>query len=190
VKVGAIVLAAGGSARLGQAKQLLTHGGEALVRRSAQVAIEAGCSPVIVVLGSERERIAAELHGLPVAIVENEKWERGIGSSLRAGVAAALDSDALIILLCDQPRVDAALLRRLCAAQAGSGQPMVAAAYAGSLGVPALFTRSCFDRLLSLGDESGAKALLLARPGEVASVAFPAGTLDVDTPEDRRALCD
>ncbi len=107
MKVGAIVLAAGGSARLGQAKQLLTYRGKTLVRRSAQAAIDAGCSPVIVVLGCERKKIASELRDLPVEIVSNEHWERGLGNSLRLGVEAAADCDALVILVCDQPHVSA-----------------------------------------------------------------------------------
>ncbi len=65
---------------------------------------------------------------------------------------------------------------------------MVASAYAGTLGIPALFTRACFDRLLSLGDKQGAKALLLAPPDAAASVDFPAGALDIDTPTDYQAL--
>ncbi len=190
VKIGAIVLAAGSSSRLGQSKQLLVYRGQSLVRRSAQAALNAGCAPVVIVLGAESDRIADELRDLPVTILINENWARGQGNSLRAGVRAAEDCDALVILLCDQPQTDAALLRRLIDTHLSSGQPMVASAYAGTLGVPALFACSCFKQLLSLGDDAGAKALLRTRPGEVASVAFPEGALDVDMPEDLRSLGD
>lgn len=188
VKIGAVVLAAGSSSRLGEPKQLLEYEGQALVRRAAAAALDGGCRPVVVVVGAEREKVAAALHGLEVEILRNESWERGMGTSIRAGVDRLRECDALIILACDQPRVSARLLREMISVREQTEKPMVASAYAGTIGVPALFTRECFERLLSLGDESGAKALLHARPGDVASVAFPEGALDVDTPEDLRAL--
>jgi molybdenum cofactor cytidylyltransferase len=184
VKIGAVVLAAGGSSRLGQPKQLLRHRGESLVRHAAQAAIDAGCAPVTVVVGPEQERIAASLHDLDVIILPNESWRRGMGTSIRAGVEALKDCDAIAILACDQPQVDATLIRQLAARHQETRKPMVASAYAGTLGVPTLFMRSCFEQLLSLGDERGAKVLLTARPNDVAQVDFPGGAVDIDTPGD------
>ena len=188
VKIGAVILAAGSSSRLGQPKQLLQHEGRTLVRGTAEAALAAGCDPVAVVVGAECEKVAAALRDLAVLIVPNEDWQRGLGTSIRAGVARLGESDALLLLVCDQPKVDAGLLRQLIARQQQTGQPMVATSYAGTHGVPALFARSCFEQLLSLGEESGAKTLLLARPAEVATVEFPAAALDIDTPEDLPAL--
>ena len=188
VKIGAIVLAAGGSARLGQPKQLLRYGGESLVRRATRAPIDAGCRPVAVIVGAAREKIGTAIRDLAVEILPNDSWERGIGTSIRAGVRALQDCDALILLACDQPHVSAELIRQLIARQEETQKPMVASAYAGTLGIPALFTRACFDRLVSLGDKRGAKALLLARPNEVAPVDFPAGAIDIDTPDDYQAL--
>jgi molybdenum cofactor cytidylyltransferase len=185
VKIGAIVLAAGGSSRLGQPKQLLIYRGKTLVRRSAEAAIEAGCSPVIVALGCERQRIAVELRGLPVEMVSNEHWERGLGTSLRLGVQGAADCDALVILACDQPHVSAEILQRLITAHAKTNCPIVASAYAETRGVPALFMRKCFPALLSLGDGGGAKALIAAAgEAEVALIDFPEGAIDIDTRQD------
>ncbi len=188
VKIGAVILAAGSSSRLGQPKQLLQHEGRTLVRRTAEAALAAGCDPVAVVVGAECEKVAAALRDLAVLIVPNEDWQRGLGTSIRAGVARLGESDALLLLVCDQPKVDAGLLRQLIAQQKQTGQPMVATSYAGTRGVPALFTRACLERLLSLGDDAGAKTLLLARPAEVATVEFPAAALDIDTPADLPAL--
>lgn len=184
MKIGAAVLAAGSSSRLGQPKQLLAFQGQTLVRRTAGAALGAGCAPVAVVVGSEREKIADSLHDLKVIILPNESWRRGIGTSIHAGVAALKDCDALIILVGDQPHVDATLIRQLVARHQETQKPMVASAYAGTLGVPALFGRSCFEQLLLLGDEEGAKVLLSARPNEVAQVDFPEGAVDIDTSED------
>ena len=184
MKIGAVVLAAGSSTRLGEPKQLLLYQGQTLLRRAAAAALNAGCAPVVVVVGSERKKIAHSLRGLGIMILPNESWQRGIGTSIRIGVEALADRDALIILVCDQPYVGGAFIRQLIARQEETGQPMVASAYAGTLGVPALFVRACFAQLLSLGDEQGAKALLIRRPNDVAQVDFPAGTVDLDTPED------
>jgi molybdenum cofactor cytidylyltransferase len=188
VKIGAVILAAGGSARLGQPKQLLRYCGEPLVRHAARAAIGAGCSPVTVVVGPERNKTADSLHDLGVVILPNESWQYGIGTSIRAGVEALKNCDTLIILACDQPYVDSTLIRQLAARHQETQRPMVASAYAGTLGVPALFARSCFEQLLSLGDEQGAKVLLTARPTDVAQVDFPDGAVDVDTPEDWERL--
>jgi molybdenum cofactor cytidylyltransferase len=188
VKIGAIILAAGSSSRLGQPKQLLEYEGRTLVRRAAEAALVAGCDPVAVVVGANLENVAAALRGLAVLIVPNEDWERGLGTSIRAGVVRLQESDAVILLVCDQPKVDAGLLRDLIARQEQTGQPMVASRYAATNGVPALFTRACFERLLALEDDSGAKALLQSRPAEVATVAFPAAAFDVDTPADFHLL--
>jgi molybdenum cofactor cytidylyltransferase len=184
VKIGAVVLAAGSSTRLGEPKQLLFYQGQTLIRRAAAAALNAGCAPVVVVVGSERKKIAHSLRGLGIMILPNESWQRGIGTSIRIGVEALADRDALVILVCDQPYVGAAVIRQLIARHEETRKPMVASAYAGMLGVPALFVRDCFAQLLSLGDEQGAKALLIRRPNDVAQVDFPAGAVDLDTPED------
>jgi molybdenum cofactor cytidylyltransferase len=188
VKIGAVVLAAGGSARLGQPKQLLRYRGETLVRRAARAALDAGCAPVAVVVGPERTKTAAVLRDLAVIILPNESWQRGMGTSIRAGVEALQDCDALTILACDQPHVDSTLIRRLLAQHEQTQKPMVASAYAGTLGVPALFARTCFDQLLSLGAEQGAKALLTVQPNDIAQVDFPEGAVDIDTPADWERL--
>jgi molybdenum cofactor cytidylyltransferase len=188
VKIGAIVLAAGGSARLGQPKQLLRFRGQSLVRRVVEAAIKAGCSPIAVVLGEKRREIAAALRGLSVVIVPNESWQRGIGSSIRAGVKALKTCDALVILVCDQPHVTADLIRALMHRHEETNRPIIASAYLRTLGVPALFARDCFEKLLSLGDKQGAKSIILTQPDDVARVAFPNGAIDIDTPDDYRNL--
>lgn len=184
MKIGAVILAAGNSSRLGQPKQLLQHRGQTLVRRAAESALHAACAQVAVVVGSERKKIADDLRDLEVMIVPNEFWRRGIGTSIRVGVSALQDCAALIVLPCDQPHLQTPVIRQLIARQQETQKPMVASAYAGTLGVPALFLAVCFEQLLSLGDEAGAKALLSGRPNEVAEIDFPAGAVDLDTPED------
>lgn len=186
--VGAIILAAGGSSRFGQAKQLLSFQGESLVRRAVRGAIEAGCACVTVVVGNARDRIETELRETPAVIVENPEWQHGLGTSIRCGLRHLLRSrpelDAVVLLACDQPFVDASVITSLIAQRETSHKPIVACSYANTLGIPALFNRSCFESLLALPDDSGAKALIESRSADVAQMEFEKGAIDIDTPAD------
>ncbi|MBO0695149.1 MAG: nucleotidyltransferase family protein [Verrucomicrobia bacterium] len=189
---GAIILAAGGSSRLGQPKQLLPFRGKILVRTVIDAAREAGCSPVVVVTGSNHEQIHPELVDANVIEVRNTNWQRGIGSSIRSGVQASIDRapdmEAILLLVCDQPAVNARLIERLIATHETTRKEIVACSYADTLGVPALFGCSFFKELLSLGDEAGAKSIILQNPERVAQLAFPEGAIDIDNQEDWEKL--
>ena len=188
MRVAALVLAAGGSQRLGQPKQLLPYQEESFIRRIVRAARAAGCSPIVVVVGRDREQIFAELDDFEVTFVPNEKWKAGIGSSIRAGIKAMPAVQAAIILACDQPYVTPTFLRQLIEKQQATRKGMIGSAYAGTVGIPALFLQDYFPDLLSLGDEQGAKTLLLSRPDEFATVKFPEGAIDVDTWADYSGL--
>lgn len=186
--VGGIVLAAGGSARFGQAKQLLSFQGESLVRRALRAALDAGCVGITVVVGEFRDTIEVELRETPAVVVENPAWRRGLGTSIHCGLHHLLASrpelEAVVLLACDQPFVDGDVIRSLITQWENSGKPIVASSYAGTLGIPALFGRACFESLLALPDDSGAKSLIESRPAEVARVQFENGAIDIDTPAD------
>ncbi len=192
--IGAVILAAGGSTRLGQPKQLLRHHGETLVRRAARAALGAGCLATVIVTGDEHEQIGLELSGLDVRMRHHREWQRGIGSSIRAGVEEVLlhhpALDAVLIMVCDQPFVSAELLVALICARAQARTKAAACTYAGTTGVPALFDRSLFPALASLRDAQGAKAVLASLPSEVTHVEFPDGAIDIDTPADSRLHLD
>lgn len=190
-KIGAIILAAGSSTRLGEPKQFLRYRGESLIRRTARAAREARCAPVVVVAGAAHRRIADELVALEVEIVHNEDWQRGIGTSIRCGVEACLSREpaltAIAILVCDQPALDARIVSAL---RAKSERGIAAAAYSGTLGVPAVFTSGYFPELRALADDYGAKRLLQSHAEDVTAVPFPEGAIDIDTPWDLRRLHD
>lgn len=190
--VGAIILAAGGSGRFGRPKQLLAFRGESLVRRAARCATEA-CGPrVVVVAGDTRTLIEAELRESAASVVENPNWRSGLGTSIRCGlqhlIASTPELDAVVLLACDQPFVDTRTIAALVAEQATSGKAIVASSYANTLGIPALFDRSCFEALRTLPDDSGAKALIESRRADVAEVEFEQGAIDIDTPADFERL--
>lgn len=175
MRVGAVILAAGASKRLGEPKQLLMLGGETLLERAVRAAHAAGCSPVIVVLGASAEVIQTECVFDDAIVVVNENWTEGMGSSVRAGVGAVQDLDACIVMTCDMPAVTAQHLRALMC----SGE-VTASSYFGKKGVPAYFPVEAFQSLMKLQGDSGAKDLLRS----ARFVELVGGELDIDTLED------
>ena len=188
--VAAIVLAAGASRRLGQPKQLLMLDGETLLARSVRLAREAGAAPVLVVVGAQAALIGA---GTPVdraTVVLNDEWEQGIASSIHAGVKG-LDASArgVLILACDQPRLSAVHVRGLIETFAAQSQAtIVASAYAGVRGIPAVFPREAFPDLLALRGDKGARSLLMRPPCPLITLPFEGGEVDIDLPGDLTQL--
>ena len=183
--IGAVILAAGGSARLGQPKQLLILGdGETLVHSAVRSALEAGCAKVCVVTGAAHDQVAAAVSDLHPTIAHNRYWSRGIGSSIRHGVSRLSDVSAIVLLTSDQPALDAEIVRTLLSRHAQHESAIVASHYANTLGTPALFPRSYFPALRFLPDKCGAKFLIEANRGRVEVVLFAEGAFDVDWPSD------
>lgn len=191
--VAAMVLGAGASRRLGQPKQLLRHAGETLLDRAVRLANEAGAQPVLVVLGADAERIQAAA-ALPKSIaVFNAQWEMGIATSIHAGLHALEEIEpgaaAVMILSCDQPRLGAPHLRALIESFGSQAEPaIVASAYAGIHGVPAIFPRTVFAELLALEGDRGARVLLLRPPCPLITLPFEGGEVDIDEPHDLECL--
>lgn len=207
--VAGLLLAAGASRRLGTPKQLLRDAdGTTRVRRVATDLVAAGLDPVVVVTGAESDAVAAELADLPVRVVHHAEWADGMGSSIAAGVGAIAErepdpdpsSAGVLIAACDMPSVDAAHLamlreRFLTAglrvasdyrdpAGAATDEARVPAARGGpvTVGIPAVFPTTDFDRLRSLAGDRGAKFLL--QSPDTVHVPLPGGSLDLDTPDD------
>jgi molybdenum cofactor cytidylyltransferase len=183
-RIAGVVLAAGGSTRLGEPKQLLELNGEALVHAAVRAALEGGCDVACVVTGHAREAVENAVADLRPLLVHNEAWPRGMGSSVRLGVNAVQPVTAVVLLVCDQPAVNAEIVQSLIRAYEYTGQPIIASRYAGTLGVPALFDQSCFCELYALPDDHGARAIIQADPNRVTAFDFPAGMHDIDSPED------
>ena len=139
--------------------------------------------PVLVVLGAYAENIAARIDLHEVIVVQNAHWLEGMHTSIRSGIEAvearAPDSEAVILMNCDQPHLTPELLRALAAEFRTSQPPAVASQYDGVASTPALFSRACFERLKAL--KGGAKSLLLELGDAVKRCDFPNGNIDVDT---------
>jgi molybdenum cofactor cytidylyltransferase len=186
--VGAVVLAAGSSSRMGRPKQTLRFRDESLLRRAALAALGAGCRPVIVVTGAHAELSGRELEGLDVRQALNNLWETGMASSIRAGVEALSAADphaaAAVLMLCDQPHVTSEVINGLVAAHRATGKAVVASEYDGGFGAPALFDRALFPELARLEGAAGAKEVIRRHAAEAHFLPFRGGEVDVDTPDD------
>ncbi len=175
-----MLLAAGGSRRLGRPKQFVRIGGESLLRRAARMALALRPAAVVVVTGAHAARAAAELRGLTLTLVTHRGWRNGQAGSLCTGLARApRTAAAVLVLTVDQWRLTVADLERLLRA-ARRGRP-VAASYERGAGVPVLWPRSFWPRLRALEGDRGARELL--RCAHAISVALPRAAADLDTPD-------
>jgi molybdenum cofactor cytidylyltransferase len=185
-----ILLAAGNSARMGSAKQLLDFRGKPMLRHAVESAQASGCNPVIVVLGANEAEIRPALEGLDVEIVVNERWAEGMGTSIQTGLRALENRDIVgaILALSDQPFVTADFLRGLAERYLENGHKIVAAQYSGTVGVPAFFAREAFPLLMALKPDQGCKGVILGHSGDTLLVDCPEAAKDIDTPEDYAML--
>lgn len=188
--IGLIILAAGGSSRMGTPKQLLLHRGRSFLSYIVEAAIASMCHPIVVVLGANAERLKSEVSPFPVQVVENTRWHQGMSSSIEVGMQALVNQniEGVVITLCDQPFVSTQIINQLIAAYYSTGKSIVACKYAGTLGVPALFSRALFPELMKLDATTGAKYLIKKYPEQVFCVSFPEGAIDIDTPQDYEHL--
>ncbi len=190
----ALILAAGGGSRYGMPKALIRWGdGRLLVDRAVAVAREAGCDPILVVLGAAAGTVRAEAELSGVRVVDNPAWRTGMGSSLRAGLSALVDTDAgaVVVLLVDMPGVTPAAIARV-ARNADPGA-LRAASYGGVRGHPVLLGRAHWaGARAAAGGDSGARAYLRDHADQI--VAVPCGDIadgaDLDVPPQPRDGCD
>lgn len=189
---GIILLAAGASTRMGQAKQLLRIAGESLIQRAVKTALSTTYRPVVVVLGANREQIEPELLGSEVLKVFNPDWATGMGSSIATGLDFLLEQEPSIqqalILVGDQPLLQTDTLAALVELQSQTKALLVVSRYTDTLGVPALFTSALFAELTALHGAQGAKTLIQKYRDQAAVLDFPEGALDLDTPEEWAAF--
>ena len=188
----AVVLAAGGSRRMGQTKQLLPIDGQPMVRRVAQTVCQAGLAQVVVVVGAEGERVARTLADLELEIVHNQAWEQGMSTSLRAGLGALRpEIEAALLVLADQPGLTPGVLNAVVERYRASRAPIGAPYHRGRRGNPVLFARALFAELGQVEGDQGGRALLVRYEQDVARVDLDdaAILLDVDTRQDYEGLC-
>lgn len=183
-----LVLAAGGSRRLGRPKQLIDWGGRPLLEQVVNAVRGWPASPVAVVLGANAEEILDRVDLGEASVVINPEWEEGIAASLRVGfdwLARERSIEWAFVALGDQPRVPPEVPAALLAAAEEGGRPAIVPVYRYQRGNPVLVGRRLWPRMMSLHGDAGARALLRAHPAWVDEIRFdhpmPA---DVDLPTD------
>ncbi len=190
--VGLIILAAGASVRYGASKQLLSFNGETFLRRIVQESVQSICQPIVAVFGADAQNLSRHVEEFNIFTVQNEDWEKGMGTSISVGIEKLLEIDkevgGAVITVCDQPFVNSRIINRLVQDFYQKQALIIASRYAETLGVPALFSRRLFPELKALKNSGGAKDLIKQFFDETAAIDFSEGAIDIDTPEDFRRL--
>jgi len=182
-----VILAAGGSSRMGRPKQLLPLRGRPMVRLVTEAVCAAGLAQVVVVVGAGADRVCAALGGLPVEIRRNENWASGLSSSVRMGVEALRpEIGAVAMVLADQPALSPMLIEALVERHRATGAAVVVPSYHGRRGNPVLFDRALFPELLAVQGDQGGRSLVLRHEAELEEVPVldPLEMADIDTRED------
>ncbi len=181
-----LILAAGSSSRMGQPKQLLSWGGQSLIRRTCLLALDLGV-PVRLVLGAHKSLISKEVSDLPVTLSENHQWELGMASSLQRGITDAQNGknnlSGVLVLLVDQPFISRDHLERLIPLESLPSQ-LAVTAYAETFGVPAFIGSDYFDELKTYTGDQGARMLFKKHVTSLVKYLFEPAAQDLDTPKD------
>jgi molybdenum cofactor cytidylyltransferase len=190
LRVGAVILAAGASSRMGTNKMLLELDGESLIRRAVGRALAAGLSPVVVVIGHEPDRIRTALKDFPVVFAVNPDYTGPTSGSLHRGLnALGPEVGAAVVMLGDMVRVTRETLAMLVAAVRDTDAPLVVSRYGDVTAPPLLFRRALFAELLAWNGEGCGKTVVKAHSHEAMYVDRPVALLaDIDTPEDFEAV--
>jgi molybdenum cofactor cytidylyltransferase len=183
-----IILAAGGSTRLGRTKQTLEWRGKSFVEHAVLSALDAGLSPVCAVVGHDAEKVSALISDMPVIIVENPAPDRGQSSSLKIGLEALGEqAQATVVLLADMPRVEPDLIRRMIEIHQVEYHSVIAPYADGKRGNPVLFDRRTYSALSAVEGDQGGRGIFDQFPPH--PLDWDASVIeDVDTEDDLEQL--
>lgn len=183
--IAGVVLAAGGSTRLGSLKQVLDWRGEPFVRHVVRAAFGAGLEPVVVVSGSQADLVNLGLKDTEAVIRYNPLWHLGQSSSIKVGLEnLPKKCGAAIFLLADQPHVSTNLIRALIAEHARQLSAVIGPIIDGERGNPVLFDRDTFQELTVLSGDTGGRAIFYKFPVVWIPWNDAKQKVDIDTPED------
>ena len=183
-----LILAAGNSSRMGTPKQLLKIKNTTLLEHTLSCAIESRVESIAVVLGADSAKIQKSIPANNVTVHVNQDWVTGMGSSIKLGVkkiiAENINTQAIIILVCDQPMLKSGHINKLVEMYLLKTPLAVASSYKDAVGVPVLFDRMLFADLLRIGDTHGAKEIISTLRNNLLILPFAGGEIDLDTIDD------
>ncbi|MEZ4307902.1 MAG: NTP transferase domain-containing protein [Polyangiaceae bacterium] len=191
--IAAVVLAAGGSRRMGSQNKLLASvDGAPMIQRTVDALLATSVRPLVVVTGHDAAEVRAALAERDVVFAHNPRWEEGMSTSLRTGLLQLGDDiDGALVVLGDMPRVGRAHIEALCGAfDPAGGRAICVPTWERRRGNPVLFARRFFPEMSLVEGDKGARALLEKHAALTCHVPMPdrAVTLDIDTPEALEAL--
>ena len=181
----AIVLAAGGSRRLGTPKQLLRRGGETLVHRAVRLAAATQPQRLLLVVGAHADEVCEAVADLRVEILINDEWQEGLSSSLRVAAGSLGEEASALILGCDQPALEQIHLQRLLAGASSSASGCAATLHGSARGIPAVASAAVLREARDLRGDRGLRGSLQRLSSdrihllEASELRF-----DLDTPAD------
>lgn len=185
--VAVLILAAGKSSRMGFTKQLLKVGTKTLLERAIEAAKKSKATTLFCVLGANLDEIKSAISTENIEFIINKNYEKGLSSSIVAGISFIEKNennfDSVLITLADQPKVDSAYLNQLIETFNSNSEKVIASKYDHKIGVPAIFPKIFFKKLLLLEGDKGAKNLLNSKLENVLAIVSDK-LLDIDTQED------
>jgi molybdenum cofactor cytidylyltransferase len=184
MRIAGLLLAAGAGRRFGGCKQLALIDGKPLVRHALETLVSVFDEQLYIVLGAHSEDVRPVVEDI-AQVIDHSDWQQGLGSSIACGVReiVALEQfDGILVSLADQLRLTPGDFDQLI--EQFHGDRTVAAYYADSPGVPAIFPVTMFEQLKQLGTDRGAKSLLVDMQREIVTIPMPAAAMDIDTRED------
>ena len=190
--IAVVVLAAGGSTRLGRPKQLVEFKGKTLLKHTMDEVVRVGFQTKILVLGARQEEIMGKIDSSGFKVVINTYWEQGMASSIKVGLEAAMAEeeglDHVLFLVSDQPFLERTNLIKLVHTQLTQHSKGTYSKYGDNIGVPAIFSKEAFPLLFELVGDEGAKKLTRLEDFNYCTETFKKGGFDVDTVEDVQQL--
>jgi molybdenum cofactor cytidylyltransferase len=189
MNIGVVILAAGESKRMGVPKQILPIFGIPMLKYLVDEVLDTEAHPVTVVVGANKTKIVPLLENIPIGIIDNPDWQKGMGSSIKMGLVGSYlitkGFDGLIFMTSDMPFVNAEVINKLIkTAREFPDKTIIASKYAGTLGIPVLYKKERFEDILDMKPEHGAKQFFNKYPDEIVPVDFDLGAIDLDTKED------
>lgn len=183
-----ILLAAGNSSRHSNHKLLANFNQHTLIEHTIEAFISAKVTPILVVTGAHRDRVAGHLEKYEVQEVYNNLWSKGMGRSIAKGVEACTrlypNVQSVIISVCDQAHLDNEIIKKLVEKHIANPEKIIISKYLEGNGPPSIFPKAFFEKLMELQDDFGAKSIVKSERESVLSVAFDLGHHDLDTDQD------